>query len=151
PGTTPTTGRFVVADCIQDTTAGAGTSVFDIAVSKSASPASLTTADWTFSQITTTETGGLYADYPGNLGYNQDALVVTFNMFNGTAFEHAQVDAISITDLVNGVLAPGHTTTDVGGFGLRPATEHDVGPGAPEWLVSTGSGSSINVYKGTNL
>jgi uncharacterized repeat protein (TIGR01451 family) len=151
PGATPTTGRFIVADCSQDPTAGTGASVFDIAVSKSANPTSFTTADWTFSQITTGEAGGLYADYPGNLAYNQDALVVTFGIFNGSVAQHAQVDAISITDLLNGVQAPRHTTTDMGGWGLRPAAEHDVGPGAPEWLVSTGSGSNINVYKGTNL
>jgi uncharacterized repeat protein (TIGR01451 family) len=153
PGGTPATGRFIVTDTNVDTSTGK--SVFDIAVSKSASPATLTAADWNFYQINTAEAGGLWSDYPGNLGYNQDALVVTFNMFSPTVFSgHAQVNALSISNMVNGVpnRSLTHTQTDVTGMSLRPATEHTAAAGAPEWLVSeTGDGSHINVYQMTKL
>jgi uncharacterized repeat protein (TIGR01451 family) len=150
PGGTPTTGRFIVTD--ENINSGAGTSVFDIAVSTSASPTDLTAMNWNFYQINTGEAGGLWADYPGNLGYNQDALVVTFNMFSPTAFSgHVQADAIDMNKLVNSKTLA-FTQTDISGMSLRPATEHDVAAGAPEWLVSeTGNNSQINVYKGTNL
>jgi hypothetical protein len=153
PGATPTTGRFFVTDMNVDTNTGA--SVFDIAVSKSASPATLTAADWSFYQITTGEPGGLWADFPGNLGYNQDALVATFNMFDTAGnFHHAQVDAVSISDMVNGVPQSQlhHTQADVNDGSLRPAAEHNAAAGAPEWLVSeVGDGAHVNVYKMTNL
>src|SRR5207237_7738218 len=72
--------RFIVGD--QDVDFGsAHKSVFDIAVSKSADPGTLGTADWNFYQVTTTETG-FDADYPGNFGYNHDAFVFTLNMFH---------------------------------------------------------------------
>ena len=53
---------------------------FDLAVSRSNNPTTLSTADWDFYKITTTERG-FDADYPGNFGYNHDALVFTLNMF----------------------------------------------------------------------
>jgi uncharacterized repeat protein (TIGR01451 family) len=148
PGATPTTGRFIVTENTVDT---AGASVFDIAISKSAIPATLTTADWSFYQISTTEAGGLWADYPGNLGYNQDALVVTFDM--RPTVQHVQVDAVSISDMVNGVPKSQlrHTQADLDAS-VRPATEHDAASGAPEWLVApTGDGVHISVYEMTNL
>jgi hypothetical protein len=72
--------RFIVGDDDIDTgtTSGTPVSAFDIAVSKSASPATLTSADWSFFQVPTTE-AGYSADYPGNLGWNHDALVFTLN------------------------------------------------------------------------
>jgi hypothetical protein len=150
PGATPTTGRFIVTDENVD---DAGASVFDIAISKSPSPATLTTADWSFYQITTTEAGGLFADYPGNFGYNQDALVVTFDMRDQRFVQHFQVDAVSISDMVNGVPQSQlrHTQADLDAA-VRPATEHDAASGAPEWLVApTGDGMHISVYEMTNL
>src|SRR5262249_28135878 len=48
-------GRFVVAD--QDVNFNTHVSRFDIAVSKSSSPASLGTADWSFYSIVTTQSG----------------------------------------------------------------------------------------------
>jgi hypothetical protein len=155
PGGTPTTGRFLVTD--ENVDPSTGKSVFDIAVSKSASPATLTASDWNFYQLTTGEAGGIAADYPGNLGYNQDALVVTFNMFNTSGFfQHVEVDSVNMTDLVNGVpqnqLHSFRTDLTNGDFGLRPATEHNAAANAPLWLVSeTGDGAHINVYKETNV
>lgn len=88
--------RFIVGDQDINNTPNASNpsagnlSTFDIAVSRSATPNSLTTADWWFYQVTTTENNSpvsqvgtlVYdADFPGNLGYNADALVFTLNMF----------------------------------------------------------------------
>ena len=80
-------------------------STFDIAVSKTSSPATLGTADWNFYQINTTETG-FDADYPGNFGYNHDAFVFTLNMFGVAGGGHVQVVSVNTADLANGV-APG--------------------------------------------
>src|SRR5262249_46613101 len=63
-------GRFIVGD--QDVNFNTHVSAFDIAVSKTSSPTTLGTADWTFYKITTTQTG-FDADFPGNFGYNNDA------------------------------------------------------------------------------
>src|SRR5262249_4819342 len=114
--------------------------------------ATLTAADWSFYQITVTEPD-FFTDYPGNLGYNQDALFVTLNQF-GFFSSHAQVNAISIEDLVSGV-APGqlrYSQKDVDDLNLRPASEHNAAAGDPEWLVSeAGDGQHINVYKMTDV
>jgi uncharacterized repeat protein (TIGR01451 family) len=158
PGGTPTTGRFIVTD--MNVNSSAGTSVFDIAISKSGSPTDLTSMNWKFYQINTGEAGSLWSDYPGNIGYNQDALVVTFNMFSPITFSgHDEVDAISISDMVNlpSNSSLTHTQTDVNVSGasetngLRPSTEHNAAAGASEWLVSTADSSHINVYQMTNL
>ena len=71
-------GRFIIGD--QDVDFTTHVSAFDLAVSKTNNPTTLSTADWTFYKITTTESG-YDADYPGNFGYNHDALVFTLNMF----------------------------------------------------------------------
>ena len=71
-------GRFIVGD--QDVNFSTHVSAFDLAVSKTSNPTSLTASDWNFYKITTTQTG-YDADYPGNFGYNHDAFVFTLNMF----------------------------------------------------------------------
>src|SRR5439155_17497297 len=105
--------RFIVGD--QDIDGLAPSAVahvgnFDLAVSKTASPATLTKADWFFVQVSTTENDGtpngtFDADYPGNFGYNADAFVVTFNMFPvGAGSFHVQVNSVKISALINGTL-----------------------------------------------
>src|SRR5262249_47507408 len=76
--------RFIVGD--QDVDPTAHVSRFDIAVSKSASPATLTPADWKFYSLVTTE-ADFDSDYPGNLGYNHDALVFTAEHVPGQQFQ----------------------------------------------------------------
>jgi hypothetical protein len=151
-------GRFLIGD--QDVDTGAHVSTFDIAVSKSSSPSTLTAADWNFYQINTTENmaSGLAADYdadyPGNFGYNHDALVFTLNMFRGAAFDHALVTSVNASDLAAGVAqAQLHAyKNDVNAASLRPTTMHDSVAGDPMWLVSeTGDGQHLNVYKMTNV
>jgi hypothetical protein len=150
PGQTVSTGRFIVEDQSVDTGA-AHKSVLDIAVSKSASPQTLSASDWNFYQVNTTS-GTANADYPGNIGFNQDAVVTTLNMLGGAG--GVQVISLSATDLVNGVsqsqlhIAQNNVIDN----SLRPATEHDVAAGAAEWLITEGGGNnSLTVYKMTNV
>jgi uncharacterized repeat protein (TIGR01451 family) len=134
-------GRYILG--VQETQSGPN--AFDIATSKSSNPTTLTTADWNFYQLNTTE-GTYFADYPGNFGYNKDAFVVTFNMFG--ASDHVQVDAINVNDLASGNPTPQLTQTDLGVFSLRPTTMHNSSSGDPMWLVNaTGDGSHITVWR----
>ena len=80
-------GRFIVGD--QDVNFSTHVSAFDLAVSKTNNPTTLSTSDWTFYKITTTESG-FDADYPGNFGYNHDAFVFTLNMFGVTGGGHVR-------------------------------------------------------------
>jgi uncharacterized repeat protein (TIGR01451 family) len=163
-GQTAANGRFIIGD--QNVDAGFA-SVFDIAVSKSASPATLTTADWNFYQINTqqgsgvhinNQQSGFFADYPGNMGYTRDALVVTLNQF-GISSNHVDVISVNASDLLNGVSQSNlHSfQNNLNDLSVRPATEHDVASGAPEWLVSeterngVSQSTHITVYKMTNV
>jgi autotransporter-associated beta strand protein len=152
PGQTATTGRFIVLD--QNVDAANGKSVCDIAVSKTATPGTLTAADWYFFQINNGETGNLWADYPGNLGYNADAFVVTFNVFDTSGnFQHGQIVTFDINALINNtalVPSTNYFLTDppeATNGSLRPATMHDAKAGDPMWFVQTGGGSDINVIE----
>ena len=157
--------RFIVGDDDIDTgtTSGTPVSAFDIAVSKSASPATLTSADWNFFQVSTTETG-YSADYPGNLGWNHDAFVFTLNMTpDGNPTYHVQVNSIDSNALVNGTPLkegvnafqndflpdPGNNFT---ASNLRPTVMHDSKAGDPMWLVEEGNNAaSIDVVKMSNV
>src|SRR5262249_15230717 len=127
-------------------------SSFDLAVSKSSSPKTLTSADWNFYSIDTTESGR-DADYPGNFGYNRDAFVFTLNMFGGT--DRVLVTSIDASDLANGVTQANlrtyqkdYSTT----LNLRPATMHTSLTGDPMWFVAEGGDNqSINVVKMTSV
>jgi hypothetical protein len=124
-------------------------SAFDIAVSRSNNPGTLTPADWYFYQITTTESG-YDADYPGNFGYNHDAFVFTLNMFPaGRGGIHAQVVSASIPGLVSGTLTA--FKNDVSDSSLRPTVMHDSVANDPMWFVTESNGRSIRVYKMTNV
>jgi hypothetical protein len=143
-------GRFIVGD--QDVDFNSHVSKFDIAVSKTDSPASLSATDWNFYQIDTTETG-FDADYPGNFGYNADAFVFTLNMFSvGPVNDHVLVTSVSTADLANGVpqsaLRVFHN--DLDNFSVRPTTIYDAVPGGPMWFVSAQT-NSIDVIKMTDV
>jgi uncharacterized repeat protein (TIGR01451 family) len=141
-------GRFVVAD--QDVDFSTHVSRFDFAVSKTGSPATLGAADWSFYQVNTTESG-FDADYPGNFGYNHDALVFTLNMFGVSGGGHCQVVSVSHVDLAGGV-APHVFQNDLNDFSVRPAVMHDSVAGDPMWLVTEhGDNHSIDVIKMTNV
>jgi len=146
--------RFIVGD--QDV-GGNGQNRFEIAVSRSASPATLTAADWFFFQVNTTE-ANRSADYPGNFGYNRDAFVFTLNQNSTAAGTNsvAQVVSISINDLINGNpitpfindFAP-IMTTNSGVFTLRPTVMHDSVAGDPMWLLysTDATSTTLNVVR----
>ena len=142
--------RFIVGD--QDVNFNTHVSAFDIAVSKTSSPTTLSAADWTFYKIGTTQAGE-DADYPGNFGYNADAFVFTLNMFavagtGGT--NHAQVVSVNSADLAAGTATPRVYANNLADFSVRPTAMHDAVAGDPMWLVTDhGDGLSIDVYKMT--
>jgi uncharacterized repeat protein (TIGR01451 family) len=137
-------GRFIVGD--QDVNFTSHVSAFDLAVSKTNNPTSLSTSDWNFYKITTTESG-FDADYPGNFGYNHDAFVFTLNMFGVTGGGHVQVVAVNAPNLMNAV-SPQTAKNDLNDFSVRPTTMHDSVAGDPMWLVTEhGDNKSIDVIK----
>ncbi len=139
--------RFIVGD--QDVDNTNHVSTFDLAVSKSASPTTLTSASWTFFQINTTEANH-DSDYPGNFGYNHDAFVFTLSQFpvagTGATF-HVQVTSIAIN--ATGTLS--FFQNDIDSQTLRPTVMHDSVAGDPMWLIAEGASNSINVVKMTNV
>jgi uncharacterized repeat protein (TIGR01451 family) len=142
-------GRFVVAD--QDVDFTTHVSRFDIAVSKTSTPSTLGTADWTFYQVNTTEVG-FDADYPGNFGYNHDATVFTLNMFGVAGGGHCQVISINNADLAANSTTPHIYQNDLADFSDRPTTMHDSVAGDPMWLITEhGDNLSIDVIKMTNV
>jgi hypothetical protein len=166
--------RFIVGDQNTDNTNHADT--FLLAVSKSASPTTLTAMDWWFYNITTTETNR-NADYPGNLGFNADALVFTLNQNQAadSPGSDVQVTSAKMSDLISGNgsitqfannLTPGTNVfvndiptsvfpafTSGGQHTTRPTVMHDSVAGDPMWLLEStiGGGSSINVIKMANV
>ena len=145
-------GRYIVGD--QDVDFNAHVSNFLVAVSKSSNPSTLTTSDWTFYYINTTEPG-YDADYPGNFGYNGDAWVFTLNMFSvaGTG-NHVQVESVSAADLAAGVSESSlHAyKNDLSDFAVRPTTMHGSVSGDPMWFVSEhGDNASIDVIRMTSV
>jgi len=150
--------RFIVGNLDADSTNKNGvTNNLLIAVSKTASPATLTKADWFFNEVPTTEGAVQFNDYPGNPGYNADALVVTLLGFDsGGAPVHSQINAISMKALVSGTALVANTnyfqTDNSDTFNLRPAIVHDGVAGGPMWMVAeNGSNSSIDVIRMDNV
>jgi uncharacterized repeat protein (TIGR01451 family) len=140
-------GRFIVGD--QDVDFSTHVSAFDLAVSRSSNPSTLSTSDWAFYKIVTTETG-YDADYPGNFGYNRDALVFSLNMFGVSGGGHVQIVAVNATDLMNAAASPQIAHNDLNDFSVRPTTMHDSVAGDPMWLVTEhGDNHSIDVIKMT--
>jgi hypothetical protein len=143
--------RFIVVN--HDVDHNNGASHFDVAVSKSASPATLTAADWNFYAFDTTQ-AGFTPDYEGNMGYNHDAFVWTLDMIDpGGAINHAEINAVSIADLVAGVPSPAYVKSQLAGFSvsLRPTVMHDSVAGDPMWFVADGlNNTTIRVVEDTN-
>jgi hypothetical protein len=155
--------RFIVGD--DNPNNGSGSS-FELAVSTSPNPATLTSADWNFFQVNTTESG-YTPDYPGNLGWNHDALVFTLNMYGSNPSDfHVQIDSIDINALLNGtpltssgVNANLFQTDDTSAASLRPTVMHDSQAGDPMWFVEEhpysfaqgASNASIDVIEMTGV
>ena len=149
-------GRFVIADIDVDQTTNV--SQYLVAVSTTSNPTTLTTADWNFYHVTTTEGpagNSAWTDYPGNPGFNKDALVDTFNMFGNAPFNgNSQVVSINAADLANGVPeASLHVfKNNQPGFSYRPTAMQDSVAGGPMWLIrNPNDGANINATKMTNV
>jgi hypothetical protein len=139
--------RYIIGD--QDVDPNALISRFQIAVSRTATPSALNTANWYFLSDITTE-AGLDADYPGNFGYNHDAFVFTLNMFNRSGgIAHVEVNSLRISDLINGTLTA--FRNDLDGASFRPTVMHDSVAGDPMWLVSSEGGTNISVENMANV
>lgn len=138
-------GRFIIGD--QDVDFSTHVSAFDLAVSKTNNPTTLSASDWTFYKINTTESG-YDADYPGNFGYNHDALVFSLNMFGVAGGGHAQIVSVNATDLMNASSSPQVVKNDLNDFSVRPTTMHDSVAGDPMWFMTEhGDNKSIDVIK----
>jgi hypothetical protein len=159
----PQVQRFIVGEIDFDTSNTNGaTNALLLAVSKNNNPTTLDTSSWYFSEVTTTESGVALQDYPGNPGWNADALVVTLASFDsGGGYVHTQVNAISMNALVSGAalnLNSNYFQTDISEVLPRPAEEADASPGAPMWMTASFNGGSfsgvantIDVLKMTNV
>jgi uncharacterized repeat protein (TIGR01451 family) len=167
-------GRFIIG--VQsvsdpDNAGGDGEGVFDIAVSTSNNPSDFTNTNWHFFQISTTEKDPnynsqdpasshqyYYSDYPGNLGYNEDALVFTMNeMSQNGRDSQALVTAVNMNDLT-AVVQPANPhfnqffdpKSNV--WNIRPTAMQDSKAGDPMWLVTEdgNTANTIDVYEMTN-
>jgi autotransporter-associated beta strand protein len=140
--------RFIVG--ILDVDTGTHLSMFDIAVSTSASPSGFTFQDWQFYQTPTTE-AGFDADFPGNFGYNHDAFVFTLNMLSTSSGPtHSQVITFNISDLATGFSTVAFHN-DVAAESLRPTVMHDSLAGDPMWFLAENDDTSINVIEMINV
>jgi hypothetical protein len=138
------TQRFFIGTL--DYNASFGITRYDVAISTSPNPTTLTSSDWNFYRYNADDMpSGFSADYP-KIGYNAEGYVVTFNEFaNGSYFDHSAVLAIRNdggTDTGNqAVTVPGGFSN----FTLAPARMHDLpsNPDQPMWFVETaGAGNN---------
>ena len=149
-------GRFLIGDIDVDKVTNV--SQYLLAVSTSNNPTTFTTADWNFYHVTTTEGPAgksAWTDYPGNPGFNKDAVVETFNMFGNKPFAgNSQVFSIDATDLANGVSQASLRVykNDRPGFSYRATQMQDSVAGTPMWLVrNPEDGTNVEVTKMTSV
>src|SRR5258706_2655631 len=151
-------GRFIIGEIDVDSVRNV--SQYLLAVSKSNNPTTFTTADWNFYNVTTTENPGpagtsTWTDYPGNPGFNKDAIVDTFNMFGkGASKGNSQIISINATDLANGVSQASLNVfhNDQPGFSYRATAMQDSVAGDPMWLIrNPEDGTHVDVVKMTNV
>ncbi len=164
----PLVQRFIVGEVDSQTPEKlGGTNLLLLAVSKNANPNSLTSNDWFFYSIDTTDPAVSLQDYPGVPGFNADALVVTLFGFDAKGdFVKTQVNAISMNALINGTPL---TTTganqnifqtvpvekdnpNINKLFLRPTSMNDSMPGRndPMWLIAESAPSGGEETNGTN-
>jgi hypothetical protein len=147
--------------CILEIDPSSSFADLDFAASNSANPTSLAAGSgagqWTvFAKLTAVREGsntGL-PDFP-KMGWNADAVFITFNQFNTAtgSFLHTQLLTISKQSIANdiGQLLP----TLTGGtdffqkdlnnfFTVQPARMHGSSPGGPEFFVTTGQPDPVN-------
>lgn len=125
-------GRFFVVILDGRTPGGGGRSNVAICTSKTATPGTLSTTDWTVetaSALTTFVGGDAWFDYPG-IGADSTRLVVTGNMFTaGGVFVGTKVRVFLKSTLTDDGVPAGATFNDInvdtsvtpGGFTAQPA------------------------------
>jgi hypothetical protein len=140
--------------CILEIPNNQNSTYLDFAVSKSSKPTDLSSANWTvFSHIASVNEGGSqFPDFP-KMGWNNDAVFVSFNQFpNSTSFSHNLILSISKASILSGgSLSTFQTvvqTNDPRRI-LIPARMHGSAPGT-EYFVQTDDGkSTVNVIAET--
>jgi hypothetical protein len=145
-------GRFVITGLEEYT--GPDRSFLDFAISKDSNAADGFTM---MRRINVQEGAGTssasYGDFD-RLGWNNDAYVVTMNMFafGSSSFLRVQQIAIDKTALLNGSFVNyKHNLSGSMNFTLVPARMHGSVAGDPMWYVQYGTSTSIDVVKETNL
>jgi hypothetical protein len=142
--------RFYVA--VLEIPANEQQTVIDFAVSNSANPTDLSSANWTvFAPITSANEGGTeLPDFP-KMGFNNDAVFISTNQFSATSFTHNLILAISKASiLAGGTLQTFQTNvaTNADIQILIPARMHG-GPPNSEFFVQKNdeATSTINVVQ----
>jgi uncharacterized repeat protein (TIGR01451 family) len=141
-------GRFYTV--LLEVDLGASKSYLNIAVSKTANPATSGTSDWFFYRIEDTEVNGAmsaWTDYPG-LGVDGQAVYVTYNMYT-FPFSSATYTNATIIVLDKAALNTGTTNYAFlynNGFTLQPCTVlGSSSPGNVAYFAETPIGDSSHV------
>jgi hypothetical protein len=135
-------GRFVVG--IMEYSSGSAANSLDLATGTDGTSG----VTWSNFHKYSSGEGSLFADYP-RAGWNADAYFVSWNMFNGNTFAHAQTITINKSTFA---IASRHDFAS-SLFTVTPAIMHGAATGGPEYFVesSSGGGSSIDVVTETNV
>ena len=97
--------------------------------------------------------GTVFADFT-RYGWNADAHVFTFNMFNaaGNCFDHVSIITIDKSTIGNSQVTFTHTNrSGSNNFTLTPTVMHGSLTGDPMWFVESVISSQIRVVKMTNV
>jgi uncharacterized repeat protein (TIGR01451 family) len=135
---------------------------YDFAASNSSSPTGLSVGtaagQWTvFSQISSVNEGGTeFPDFP-KMGWNNDAVFVSFNQFlGGASFDHNLILAISKSSILAGGALSTHQTDVNTGSDINiliPARMHNEATGNLEYFAQAtgggGSSTTVNVVSET--
>jgi hypothetical protein len=96
-------------------------------------------------------TGTVFADFT-RYGWNADAHVFTFNMFNaaGTCFDHVSIITIDKSTIGNSQVTFTHANrSGSNNFTLTPTVMHGASTGDPMWFVESVISNQIRVVKMT--
>ncbi|GJM09336.1 MAG: hypothetical protein DHS20C11_16120 [Lysobacteraceae bacterium] len=150
-------GRFFVVIIDGRTPGGAGRNNVHIATSKSATPGSLTTTDWSVetADTRTTFTGGdAWFDYPG-IGADATRLVITGNMFTaGGTFVGTKIRVFLKSSLTDDGVPAGATFNDIDidgttGFTVQPAHVYGSTLNGDFYLISRTGSTSYRLWQVT--
>lgn len=148
-------GRFFIG--VIDFGAGLNVSHLLYAVSSDSAPTGISSFSHKYSipveEPATLCTGTVFADFT-RYGWNADAHVFTFNMFDaaGNCFDHVSVITIDKSSIDTGTLVFTHTNrSGSNNFTLTPTAMHGSSNGGPMWFVEAVFSNQIRVVKMTNV